>query len=311
MKDEVNIYIIQNGVSYIFAKIKVVSDGSLEVIFPEIKESRGIKQALQISKQTPLVISSACIQQKDEKQCYISYHTSGKVNYHKMAFQSAFMEPLYNVREANHFFVYSFVHPEIAFKNSIEKVSSNAINVDISDFMESRINIMLSVEPADIQPKHNNSFVISYPLYSLCVEIMDDADSFNFAQIYKENECVKIRPRLDKYSEQHVTKEKAFLEYNHAIYQTKELIVLPPNGEGILKVIFTNEMRIPPWICVEFLNPNFKAEILTRKTTHMTFKVFDKKRSQYIKKADDIQITQVILDAEIYEDDSVPPPGCI
>lgn len=209
------------------------------------------------------------------------------------------------------FFLYSFLHPEKAFKNPNKNTRSNAINVDISNLGEKRINIVLSVEPAGFQPKHSNSFVISYPLYSLCIEMVDDAASFNFSQIYQETDCVKIRPHLDKFSEQRVTKEVAFLGYTHAIYQTNELIVLPPNGEGILKIIFTVEMRIPPWLYVEFSNPDFSAKVVTRKTTHLTFKIFDKRHNQYIKNANDIQITQLILDANIYEDDSIPPSGCI
>ena len=143
--------------------------------------------------------------------------------------------------------------------------------------------------------------------------MLDDAASFNFSQIYQKTDCVKLRPHLDKFSEQPITKENAFLAYNHALYQTKEAVVLPPNGEGILKIIFAVEMRIPPWLHVEFANPDFcvKAKDIERNTTSLAFKVFDQKHNQYIKKAEDIQITQLLLDANIYDDDSVAPPGCI
>ena len=165
--------------------------------------------------------------------------------------------------------------------------------------------------PADFQLKHSNSFVISYPLYSLCVEIVDDETSFNFAPVYQETDCVKFRPHLDKFSEQPTTKENAFLAYSHALYQTKEAIVFPPNGEGVLKIIFAVEMRIPPWLHIEFANPELSAEVITRKTTHLTFKVFDRKHNQYIKKVEHIQISKLWLDAEVYEDDTIPPPDCI
>ena len=98
MKETVSILIAKDGVSYRFAEIGVAKDGSLEIAFPEIKENTGIAQSIQISKQGPSVLSSNCVPQKNEKQYYVSYHTSGKVNYHKMTFQSAFMEPLYDVQ---------------------------------------------------------------------------------------------------------------------------------------------------------------------------------------------------------------------
>lgn len=313
MKEKVSILITKDGVSYHFAEIKIVSDGSLEIAFPTIKENTGIVQSIQISKQGSSLLSSNCVPQKNEKQYYVSYHTSGKVNYHKMTFQSAFMEPLYDVHEANPFFIYSFIYPEIAFKNPDNKTRTNAVSIDISDFSSKRIDIVLSVCPAAFQPKHSNSFVISYPLYSLCVEIVDDETSFNFAQVYQETDCVKFRPHLDKFLEQPTTKENAFLAYSHALYQTKEAIVFPPNGEGVLKIIFAVEMRIPPWLHFEFQNPDFcvKAEDIKRNTTQLTFKIFDRKRNQYIKKAENIQITRLWLDAEIYDDDSIAPPDCI
>lgn len=312
MKENISILVMQNSITYHFAEVSAASDGSLEIIFPSIKENTGISQVVQLSEGTsPTLLSSNSTPTKNETQYYISYHTSGKVNYHKMTFQPAFMEPLYDIKEKNTFFIYSFIYPEIAFKSPDNKVHSKAISIDISQLVGQRINIILSICPSEYHLQHNNSFVISYQLYGLCVEILSDETTFNFSRLYQETDCVKLRPHLDKFSEQSVTKEYAFLSYNHALYQTKDAIVLPPNGEGILKIIFTVEMRIPPWFHVEFSNPDFCAEVITRKKTHLTFKVFDRKHNQYIKKENDIKITHLILDAEIYEDDSIPPPGCI
>lgn len=228
-----------------------------------------------------------------------------------MTFQPAFMEHLYEVYSKNSFFIYSFVYPEIAFRSCDNKTHTSAVYVDISSLIEQRLNIVLSICPPDYNPEHINSFVIKYPLYGLCVELIEDNVSFNLSQLYKENDCVKVRPHLDKLGEQYITKEQAFLSYSHALYQTNEAIVFPPNGEGILKIIFSVEMRIPPWLHIEFANPDYSAEVVVRKTTYLTFKVINKTHNQYIKRAEDIKITQLILDANIYEDDSVAPPNCI
>ena len=311
MKEKVTILIEKNGISYLFAKISVAADGSLEIAFPEIKDNTGISQTLQIAGQNISLISNDIVPQKDEPHYYISYHTSGRVNYHKMSFQSAFMEPLNDVREQNIFFVYSFVHPEIAFKNPNNKSHDNPVSIDISSLEGIRINIVLSVCPPEFQLQHNNGFVINYPLYSLYVEVVADEATFGFSRIYQESDCVKLRPHLDKFSEQCMTKEEAFLAYHHALYQTNEAIVLSPNGEGVLKIIFTVEMRRAPWVYIEFINKDYCAKIITRKTTHLTFRVFDHKHNRYIKNAEDIQITQLILDAEIYPDESVISPEYI
>ena len=315
MKERTSILIAQNNLLYHFAEVLAASDGSLEVVFPTIKENTGIVQSIQLANdadvQIPVLLNNDAVPMEGDEQYYITYHTSGRVNYHGMTFQSAFMEPLYDVYSKNIFFIYSFVYPEIAFKNCDNKTRSNAISIDITNLTERRINIILSICPSDYSPEYINSFVIQYQLYGLCVEIVDDNTSFNFSRLYEKIDCVKFRPHLDKFSEQCVTKEHAFLSYNHVLYQTNEAIVFPPNGEGILKIIFSVEMRIPPWLYIEFADPDFSAEVVTRKTTHLTFKVKDKKHNQYIKRAEDIKITQLILDANIYEDDSVAPPGCI
>lgn len=315
MKERTSILITQNDVLYHFAEVLVTSDGSLEIAFPAIKENIGIAQSIQLAKQScglnPVLLNSDVVSIKCDTRYYISYHTSGRVNYHGMTFQPAFMEPLYGIHIKNTFFIYSFAYPEVAFKHCDNKTHANAISIDISPLSGQRINIVLSICPPDYSPEYINSFMITYQLYGLCIELVDDNASFNFSQLYKKTDCVKLRPHLDQFSEQCVTKEHAFLLYNHALYQTNEAIVFPPNGEGVLKIIFSVEMRIPPWLHIEFADPNFSAEVVTRKTTHLTFKVFDKKHNQYIKRAEDIKITQLILDANIYEDDSVAPPNCI
>ena len=121
----------------------------------------------------------------------------------------------------------------------------------------------------------------------------------------------KIRPQLDKFAEQKVTKELAFLEYHHALYQTEEAIVFPPNGEGHIKIIFCVEMRIPPRLYIKFDNPDFEARLVKKETTHLVFQVFDKRHNRFVKKAEDIKITELNLDAEIYDENFGPPLGYI
>lgn len=218
VKERTSILITQNDVFYHFAEISVTSDGSLVIAFPTIKENTGIVQSIQVAEQAyvtiPVLLNNDVVTTKNATQYYISYHTSGRVNYHGMTFQPAFMEPLYEVHSKNSFFIYSFVYPEMAFRSCDNKTHTSAVYVDISSLIEQRINIVLSICPPDYDPKHINSFVIKYPLYGLCVELIEDNVSFNFSQIYRETDCVKFRPHLDQFLEQSVTKEHAFLLYN-------------------------------------------------------------------------------------------------
>lgn len=315
MGERINIVFSQNGLTYHFAEIATTNDGSLEISFPDMNEGRGISQDITLSSDgntvEPFLVCTTSTPVFNEKKHYISYHTSGRVNYHKMSFPSAFMEPLYAVKTNNLFFIYSFVFLEKAFTSPASKERNNSFVVDISEMTGKRVNVVFSVCPHNFPPSHVNCFKIDYPLYSLHIEVLEDNSSFQFSKLYREDDCVKIRPHLDKSDRQMATKEQAFLSYNHALYKTNEAIVLPPNGEGVLKIIFTVEMRIPPWLFIKFDNPNFFAEVITKKTTYLTFKVKDRKRNQFIKNKDDIVIRELVLDAEIYGDDNIAPPGCV
>ena len=312
MIEKISILLKQDNISYHFATVRNTTDGSLEIAFPAIKENSGISQDVKVENGKAAVIQSKEKSMVDtNSQYYITYHTSGCINYHKMTFQSAFMEPLYDVHEVNTFFMYTFAYIEKAFRFSDEKQHKNTICIDISKFGRKRMDIVLSICPEKYCSPCANCLMISFGLYKLCIEILPDSEIFHFSDIYDDEQCVKIRPQLDKFAEQKVTKELAFLEYHNALYQTEEAIVFPPNGEGHIKIIFCVEMRIPPRLYIKFDNPDFEARLVKKETTHLVFQVFDKRHNRFVKKAEDIKITELNLDAEIYDENFGPPLGYI
>lgn len=90
MKERTSILITQNDALYHFVEVLVTSDGSLEITFPAIKENTGIVQSIQVAEQAcvpiPVLLNNDVVTTKGAAQYYISYHTSGKVNYHGMTF---------------------------------------------------------------------------------------------------------------------------------------------------------------------------------------------------------------------------------
>lgn len=319
MKKENNVYVLisDQETLYLFVTVKIANDGSMELLFPDIKVSRGISQELQIGQEKGSKYVNVKLLQEEKyelKNCkqhyYISYHTSGYINYHGMNFEPSYMQPLYKITEMNPFFIYSFQLSKYAFRQPCERKIANPIIIDISKLNNKRIDIVLSICPPKEQLKNTNSLLISYPLYGLYIEILEDCATLNLGSIYSEQDCVKIRPHLNKYSVPVVSKNQAFLAYNQAIYKTKQCIVLPPNGEGVLEIIFSTEMRIPPWVDISFYNPDFSIEIVKRTTVNLKFKVFNKKKNRYIKNKEEILIKKLALIADICDDDSIPPPGC-
>lgn len=310
--DRTSVMLSKGDDLYLFMQAGIAGDGSLEIWFPDIKENTGKTQTIEIQQNNSITTSSVIEthdSSSDDNTYYISYHSSGLVRYHKMSFDNAYMEPLYEIKEPNPFFIYSFVHPQKAFKNTTKKQYTNQVTIDISGAENKRLDFVLSICPQNFKIKHSNMILLKFPLYCLCIEFLDDNESLNLIQCYKAEESVKLRPRLDKYGCQKVTRPQAFLKYKQTLFETKEAIVLPPNGEGILEIIFAVEMRIPPWIRVAFKNQNYSIEVTKKTTVNLKFKVFDCKLNQYIKDPQKIEITELILDAEIYEENDVVPPG--
>ena len=98
-------------------------------------------------------------------------------------------------------------------------------------------------------------------------------------------------------------------KYYHRLYETDSLIVLAPNGEGVIKVVFCVEMRRPPWIKILFENNDFEAVLVEKSTVEIKLKVFCRTIKAYVKTSEEIKIVGVELDAEIYDDESTVPAG--
>ena len=170
MIEKISILLKQDNISYHFATVRNTTDGSLEIAFPAIKENSGISQDVKVENGKAAVIQSKEKSMVDtNSQYYITYHTSGCINYHKMTFQSAFMEPLYDVHEVNTFFMYTFAYIEKAFRFSDEKQHKNTICIDISKFGRKRMDIVLSICPEKYCSPCANCLMISFGLYKLCI----------------------------------------------------------------------------------------------------------------------------------------------
>ena len=187
-KDRISVLLRKGNNVYLFMQAGIVSDGSLEIWFPDIKDNLGISQTIEI-QQGKSGATTSLIETHDsgalkEETCYISYHTSGLVRYHKMSFDNAYMEPLCEIKESNPFFMYSFVDLEKAFKCKNQKQHTSPVALDISDLGDKRIDILLSILPLGEEPKHSGMILFRYPLYCLCLELLDDNKSFCLSQCF-------------------------------------------------------------------------------------------------------------------------------
>lgn len=250
-----------------------------------------------------------------EPSMYVSYHTSGYVNYHRLTFAPMYMEPLSEVTKLNPFFILSF-QTLSAFSPLVKDAKMDPGRdhiLDITAMLGHRIDILFSIGPGDFSPKSTSQqLVLNYgSLFCLIIEIINDETTFQFYKAYEPEDCVKFRPHLDMFSELPYTKNEAVLKYAHKLFKNDDVVILPPNKEGIFKVYFVVEMRRPPWIRIEFTNPSLEIKVGKRSTIELQFEIYDRGKNQWLKTAEGVQITGLSLDAEIYDDESVPPAGFV
>ncbi len=322
-KKSLKIILMQDQNYYFFAEITYSSDGTAILAFPYIPESRGITQRLQLLKEdsssnefTPNIMMSNFESETCHNEKFrISYHTTGQVNYHGSSFDPLLLEPLHSITKQNLFLIFSFeLLTKFQSVSSSEFEQNSHIVIDISQLFGTRIDICFSIVPASfvISDLDYTSFLIAHAhVYQILVELFQDTNTFNFCEIYSPNDCVHIRPPSNEKPKYSISQSDACLQYKHILYKTNDIIVLPPNSDNRIEVIFPTVMRIPPWIKIKFQNPDHEIKCVERHDWRLFFKVYDKKRSRYVNNAQEIIIEGFALDAEIYDDNESPPEGFI
>lgn len=321
-KDVVNFFLKRQDKHYYFLKVLQNKDGTLECIFPHLAPSqKKITQKLQLSQDaitgrfTTRIIDEQPITNLKDEITYISYHTSGQVNYHRMSFSPIHLEPLFNITQINPFFILTFQELccfQRVTEKELQKSKGKHIICDISSMIDNRLDMILSIAPLESQFEESHSVILSVnyaPLFRLMIEFVNDKDTFCFADQYEPSDCAKIQIHNGLFSEPQFTKGQACLKYLQKIYSHEDIIILSPNAEGIINLFFSVEMRRRPFVKIDFVNSSQKIHIISKETYCLKFKVFDERKNAYVKKAEEIQIKGITLDAEIYDNEETPPDG--
>ena len=243
----------------------------------------------------------------------VSYHTTGTVNYHGLERNTIYLEELTNITRENTFFMISIPSISSLDKES-EPLNSQSQVIPIENISDQRINIYLSILPPKLsEPEKIDGLLMACDFQLATFVVVGDYDgrTFNFGEQVPERTFLFQSPHEGHYSSPALSENDAFLRYKKIIYQTDEAIILEPNGEGALRMIFIVEMRIPPFVKVEFENSDHIIKSVRRSKVDIWFEVYDSRKKAYVKKAEEIAIKSTFLDARFYDDDEVPPEGFI
>ncbi|WP_252254342.1 hypothetical protein [Clostridium sp. ZBS12] len=307
-KNDLNLNIKYKSNIYEFIKLRQGQDGSLYVFFLYSKNPKEcIKYSVNFNEKDGLYFEEKeCdkVERIELKPKYISYHTTGRVNYHGSNEQVTYFEPTYNIQNINTFFMSSI--PQIAqLPLVMEQNKITGEIIDLSEIEDERLNIYFSLFPFefdDFTLLNNLISAITYnKLYSLVVTYEIDRLNINLEKSVKKNAFLYGEIKSLEYERQVLGKNEAYIKFQQKLYDTKDLILFAPNNEGIFRIVFSVVMRVPPKVNIEFYDDNYRLVIVNNNDTFkLTFKIFDIKSNSYIKDAQKVKIKSISLDSEIY-----------
>ncbi|NFG42046.1 hypothetical protein FC789_12770 [Clostridium botulinum] len=306
-KDEVYLNIKYEKNIYKFLKLVQEDDGSFYLVFLYDKKPKNfIKYGLKFNEKDGLSCEKKAVNERESTKFElkrISYHTTGRVNYHGMTHKSTYFEPLVNIQNINTFFMISI--PQITQLQLVEE--QNKINgniIDLSRIKNERLNIYFSIFPCEFDGlgsiKNLITSITYDKFYSFLVTLEIDRLSINLERRIEKNAFLYGASELGLYESQVLGKNEAYIKFQQKLYSTKELILFAPNNAGIFRIVFCVEMRVPPRVNIEFFNDNYQIEIISADTVKLRFKVFDAKSNSYLKDAENVKIKSISLDSEIY-----------
>lgn len=225
----------------------------------------------------------------------ISYHTTGRVNYHGLFTDDSpsFFEPLVDITEEN--FISAISIPNIIKLDEYQGDFEETAIISLKDEELDRFTIGISIAPSNSMPESNVVILnfkgnISYDirLFPSQNPVAPTADHF-----------VYVKPN-SMHDGQLIGRFAAELAYIQGEGSIHEMIVHGPNGEGVYTLYFAVEMRCAPKIEIALVNRKDEVRIVDNSKPHkLKFKILT---SNGFVKDRDLRpfIKTIILDAEIY-----------
>lgn len=235
-----------------FLSVEEDDDGSLYVIFVRTGPVRG---AMTLNSESDCWMLAA----DDERKHRISYHTSGHVRYHDFGGRgSLFFEPLVAVSGRNAF---GIVSVPCLSRLDVNDVSPAFAELDLAALARGRVTFAMLVtsleDPLDGVPAlvrlgfRTSALVISF--CQLPVQLAPEVSEH----------FILSRPLAGIFENQKIGRLEAELAF-HQFDRGREIIVYPPNAEGVYNLYPSVVMRCVPQLKVTFTDSRYSAEQLGR-----------------------------------------------
>ncbi len=229
----------------------------------------------------------------------ITIHQSGRVNYHENGW-SIFLEPLTLTTRMT--CIYAYRIPAIQRLDFFEgSVDPEDAVFDLTDLDDGPISFSFFIGPSNLILT-GKAIKLAYEQEGYAVYITVDFPSFSVPKGYEEY-FTTLTPEHGPFPEQQMGEDQAMISYHQALTGSTQPILYAPNGEGVIRLIFSVPMRIAPAFKIELTDPDLhvvdqdiKRESRSEKVM-LKFKVRNRRTGQIIRQP--VSIHSIVLDAEL------------
>ncbi|NBS15818.1 MAG: hypothetical protein EBT06_03960 [Gammaproteobacteria bacterium] len=291
--------IIQNngGLRKLLVVASSDRDGSLTLVMRREGVSRSrVSWSTKPGEQEPTQLSFDKPRPKNKR---ITVHQSGRVNYHENG-HTIYIEPLTLITQGT--CIYCYRVPSLhKLDLHTEEVDEEDAIMDLSDLGNAPVSFSVWIGTAAFMPP-GKAIKLTYDVegYSIAIEV--DAEPFPVPEGY-EDHFVAIIPERGPFLDQQMAEDQAMISFHRTLTGSLGPVFYHPNGEGIVRLIFSVPMRIAPKFKIELADPDLHvAEQYVQRDARsekvmLRFKVRNRRTGQIIRQQ--VSVKSIELDAEL------------
>lgn len=181
----------------------------------------------------------------------ITIHQSGRVNYHENG-NTIFVAPLTQTTQP--FPIYGYRVPALdRLDVHDEDIAEEDAVFDLTDLPEGPVFFSVILGPGDFT-SHRRAIKLGYEAEGYSMTFQVDPVTFAVPSDL-DLHFTTLTPDRGLFPQQQMAECQAMISYHQALMGTQDAILYAPNGDGVIRMIFSVPMRIAPRYKIELVDP--------------------------------------------------------
>jgi hypothetical protein len=221
----------------------------------------------------------------------ISYHTTGRVNFHGHSGAPIFCEPIFAITSEQPLCVISIPSVEKLLTKDIVEASDFVL--DVGPEAEGRISFSIRIAPNLFVPKDSGIAIEYASWFKILIGIVPLLSSIPEGF---DDHFVSIATQAGPYASQVLSVANATIAFHQKAQGTVGQVAYFEPNEGVYRLIFTVEKRGVPKVTIQFVDSSIQAEIVAVSTYQLKFRA--KGPAGYVKR-ETLPIHGIALDSRL------------